>query len=416
MKILILVESLEVNRTSSGIVSSNFINALSKDNEIDILHTEKAYENFLWLKNIGICRCVDFSGQSRVEKFINLFPKIRALPTYFTGYHMGFNRLVKDWQHTIRKLLDEYQYNIIIVLGTGSSFAPHFAMAEMNIDVPWIANIHDPYPMSHYPEPYQKKDTIFYKPQTKRINNVFHKATWVTFPSLRLLEWMSQYHLQLKSKSFVLPHPEVSLVGLPEAPEDQNVFLEKGKFNLLHAGSLLGPRDPKYLIKAYLRFIEEDSERKEKSVLNIIGKAAREHTGFEKEYEAVANNVNIMITRVSYKHSLKLLKQADVLILLEAIAKDSPFMPGKLADYISVNKPIMALTPKTSETSRLLGSSYPYITQTDNEDGIYMILVKLWEKWKSENLGNLNRDDLREYISSENINKILMEHINVHHS
>ena len=416
MKILTLVESLEINRTSSGIVSSNFLNAIMDENNVTCLSTEKAHMAFPWLKDINM-KIIDFSNPTIFEKILKKIPKVAALPTYITGYNMAFNRLVNDWKKSIMEELSANKYDLVIVLGTGSSFAPHFAMAEMmDTDVKWIANIHDPYPMSHYPEPYRKKDTIFYRHQVKRIERVFQQATWVTFPSQHLLDWMSRYHPQLKDKSFILPHPEASFVGLPDAIEDKYVSLKKGKFNLLHAGSLLGPRDPKYLIKAFMRFVEEDSERKEKSVLNIIGKVAREHTGFEKEYETVKDNVNIMITRVSYKHSLELLKQADVLIILEAIAKDSPFMPGKLADYITADKPILALTPKLSETSRLLGKDYSYVTQTDKEDEIYRILVKLWKNWKIGNLNNLDRDDLREYISSENINKILMEHMNVHHS
>ncbi len=415
MKILLLVESLAVNRTSSGIVSSNFINAISGENDIFCLHNETDFTTFPWLKNVKV-KSIKQSEKTQFEKILSMFPKIRALPTYLLGYSLLFNRLVNDWKKEIIRELAINKYDLVVVLGTGSSFAPHFAMAEMDSNVRWVANIHDPYPMNHYPKPYQKDDTIFYKQQVKRIDRVFKQANWVTFPSKYLLGFMSQYHPQLKNKSFVLPHLESFFANLPEVPEDKKVSLQEGKFNLLHAGSLLGPRDPRYLIKAFMRFIDEDIERKEKSVLNIIGKVSKEHTGFEKEYEAVKDNINILITRVSYKHSLELLKQADILIILEAIAKESPFMPGKLADYITANKPILALTPKYSETSRLLGEFYPYTTQTDNEEEIYMILVNLWEEWKSGNLNNLDRDDLREYISSENINKILMEHINVYHS
>jgi len=220
----------------------------------------------------------------------------------------------------------------------------------------------------------------------------------------------------LETKSFVLPHAGMTLDNLPSLKDDQEISIDTSKFNLLHAGSLLGPRHPRYLIEAYIRFLEDDEERKKMSVLNIVGKVARELQDFEKEYTQYTENINILTKRVSYKHSHVLLSQADVLILLEAKSEDSPFMPGKLSDYIMANKPILALSPQKSETRRILGQDYPYLTESDDVTQIYKLIVKLWNEWKLGSILNPKHEILKDYISAENINKILMENINVHNS
>jgi len=415
MKILILVESFNINHHSSAIGRSKFISALlNKKNNVTIIYPDESVPHLknldpTWLSGCKFKRFA-LSAPTRTEKILDRIPKIRAIPTYLSGFHMSFHRLILDWKLAIETELQNETYDLVIALGTGMSFAPHFALAQSDVSIPWIANIHDPYPVHFYPPPYNKKPTLLYKNQAKRFHYMLRKASCVTFPSLRLQEWMEQFYPEIKSKSFVIPHLAPSdemIASLPTTDKDTTVSLQKGKFNILHAGSLLGPRNPAYLLKAFLRFISEDSERKKKAVLNIIGKVAKEHTGFEKAYEPYKSNINIVLERVGYRHSLSLLKDADVLVLLEAVSEVSPFMPGKLADYIWADRPILALTPKNSETSRILGKSYPYRVDTDDEEGIYRCLVDLWERWKKGDGLSLNNSELRHYVSAERMNHIL---------
>ena len=92
---------------------------------------------------------------------------------------------------------------------------------------------------------------------------------------------------------------------------------------------------------------------------------------------------------------------ATGLIVLEAIANFSPFMPGKISDYIMANKPIIALTPINSEVTRLLGEDYPYRAAVNEQDAILSILNQLWDAWKENSQLHLDRPDLKNYISVE---------------
>lgn len=409
MKILVLIESVNINMHSGAICGSNTIGALrSGGNEIDALYPDLyANPDPVWMAGVRSVR-FDLEKASPYERSINFFPKLRALPALFSGFNPERMRLIRSWQKAIARQLENGSYDLIVILGVGSVFAAHFAMAQIETDVPWVAHIHDPYPMSHYPPPYAKPDTLLQRRQAKAFDDLMRKAPHVSFPSLRLLEWMRQYHPHLEKKAFVMPHPAPAWEELPGGEDDASVRLDAHKFNLLHAGSLLGPRDPKSLIRAFLRFIEEDPERKARSVLNIIGKMAKEHAGFENAYREVEANLNIVSVRVSYRHSLELLRQADVLILLEAAVKDSPFMPGKLADYISADRAILALTPEHSETARLLGATYPYAAASDDEERIHALIVALWGQWKAGTLQRSEKPELAAYVSPENVNRLMM--------
>ena len=54
MKILVLAESLRINETSSGIVSSTFLQALADENNVTCLYTKSFGYDVTWLQNLTL--------------------------------------------------------------------------------------------------------------------------------------------------------------------------------------------------------------------------------------------------------------------------------------------------------------------------------------------------------------------------
>tara|TARA_B100000809_G_scaffold105703_1_gene104242 strand:+ start:40063 stop:41289 length:1227 start_codon:yes stop_codon:yes gene_type:complete len=403
MKILILAESLRINCTSSGIVSSTMINALvEQGNSVTCLYENSVQEKITWLPKVKL-HPVNYNHK---ESFLEKIPKLKGVLSFIYGYSLKFKFKIASWENKIVEILKTSSFDLIIVLGSGSSFIPHYAMCKVKTDIPWVANFHDPYPMSLYPEPFRKKKNIIYALQERSAKNIINKATYVSFPSLYLKDWMQGFFPILESKSIVLPHLAGELKNLPTSDLDDKVNLPKAKFNLLHAGTLLGPRKVDALFKAIQIFIESDKEKKDKTILTILGKVSREHKEyFKKEF---SENLNVVVDRVSYKKSLDLIEIADVSLVIEAGGVDfSPFMPGKLADLIGLEKPIFVLSPKKSETNRILGNEYPFTSESDDIDKIVLILNKMWDLWKKGNLHLSDSEKLKEYISGEKLDKKL---------
>lgn len=400
MKILVLCESLHINSTSSGIVNSHVLHAIQQGGHtVHCLHipTDRSID---WLPGVTFC-AVDAAVFSTWDKLLLRIPKVRALPAYFSGFDIRFRATVRAWKKSIVRGLDQQSFDGIVVLGTGMSFAAHFAIASIDPSMPWVANFHDPYPTHHYPPPYAKKWNWINYCQARRIDQVMRRATKVSFPSERLLSWMSQFHPVLHNKSVVIPHPTSVLTSLPTEEKDEQVALAPDKLHLLHLGSLWGPRNPIYFIEAYQQFLAEDDQRRTYTQLSIIGSLNQAHTGIIEKSNA---NICVIPQRISYKKSLELMRNADVLILLEAVADVSPFMPGKLSDYIAARKAILALTPPSSETTRLLGEGYPYRAAADDVSKIKELLVMMWNEWQQNHqVTNPTPVRLQEYIQGDRV-------------
>ncbi|UOK43789.1 MULTISPECIES: hypothetical protein [Flavobacterium] len=409
MKILALVEDLRINTSSGGICNSNFLSGLIKDgHQIDCYYDYAHSDDFPWLQSSLLkIKSISSNQPSLLFKTICKIPKGDAIVVRLTGFTLEQNEKIKAWQRSLKTALCENEYDLILFLGAGNSMLNYFSILGVKTTIPIMVNYHDPYPDNQYPAPYTGSNNRVAKIKTKKSNDIINKATIVSFPSMRLLEWMTQFHPALKYKSTVFPHVNGLLQDLPEIEEDIEVTLNENRFNIVHAGSLLGSRNPEFLIRAFKKFIDGDEERRQKAILNIIGHIDRKNKVTEIDLNQYETNIRLIRKRVSYKKSKEIFAKADVLLIIEAVGEDSPFMPGKLTDYIEAEKNIMALTPKKSEISRLFGDKYPYITETDNEDGIYLILVTLWELWKSKQKVIDVPPALKHYVSWENQNALL---------
>jgi hypothetical protein len=402
MKILVLAESLRINTTSSGIVSSTFIKALENSgHEITCLYEDS--HDITSINFFDTTKLEPISYSKRKKIWIDKIPKLRGLETFVKGINVDFKSKIIDWKNKINLYIKEDDFDLIIALGSGASFLPHYTMLEVNTKIPWMANFHDPYPFSLYPKPYKVRKNLIYWKQEKFTKKIIKKATFVSFPSQYLKDWMQSFFPLLKEKSYILPHVGIQLKNLPTSEIDNKVNLEPNKFNIVHAGTLLGPRNVKALFNAFHRFLNFDEEIKNGAILNVFGRVAKEHKITINENKG-SSNLNIITDRLSYKRSLELTKEADVSLIIEADSNISPFMPGKLADLIFLEKPILALTPKKSETLRILGEYYPFSARVNDEEQIFIKLLELWNLWKGQKLVLLERDRLMNYVSPKRIN------------
>ena len=101
---------------------------------------------------------------------------------------------------------------------------------------------------------------------------------------------------------------------------------------------------------------------------------------------------------LEYHEVEKVQSNASVNVILESKSEISPFLPGKFPHCVMANKPILLLGPYYSESKRLLGEEYPYISESDNETLISEQLQSLYSNWKEGKSQSLDRPDLEQYI------------------
>ncbi len=154
-KILVLVESLRINTTSSGIVSSTFLAMLLEAGYKITVITQNNFDYpITWLNNS--IKIIKFDIPPTSKNIFDRIPKLRAIPVYINGFSKEFRTLIEQWKIVIEKELKNSSYDAIYALASGSEFATHFALSEMKLKIPFYVNIHDPFPWHLYPLPYKK--------------------------------------------------------------------------------------------------------------------------------------------------------------------------------------------------------------------------------------------------------------------
>ena len=406
--ILVISESLRINGTSSGIVSSSFIKLLAESGFNVTVITENNFEYpITWLpENIEV---IKFDIIPIKKSIIDKIPKVKALPTYLTGFSNSFRNLVNQYKTETVKQLRKQNFDLIYALGSGNAFAPHFALAEMELSIPYYVNIHDPFPMHVYPEPYKKPKYWINSILEKKFKVVLDKAKGISFPSELLMIEMAKTFDSINKKSFVIPHIGTSLANLPIEQSDSDIILDSNKINILHAGTLLGPRNPKFILQAIEALNTENPAFLKDVEFTFIGKVNKDLT------EIVANsnlkNVHFLSIRTSYQKSLDLIAQSDALFVIEAIADFSPFLPGKVADIAFAEKTIIDLSPKHSEVRRLLGSDYPYQCELDNVNSIKKVLNQFYVDYANNTVDKKTILRLKKYVSISHNDEIIKKYL-----
>ncbi len=407
ISILVIAESLRINSTSSGIVSSTTIKLLSDAGfDVDVLTENNFDYNVNWLpKNVNV---IKLDVKLSTPNFFDRIPKVKAYHSYIYGYNKQANDIIQSYKRSIFDLTSKKKYNFIYLLGSGNSFYPYLIFPCKEINIPYIANIHDPYPNHLYPEPYKKKVNFIYKKQEKAFKKVLEGAYKITFPSKYLLDHMANTFTAIKDKGIVVPHIGTRLKNLQYTDSDDLVTLPQDKINIIHAGNLLGPRNPLYLIKAIQELNQESSIYESEVLFTFFGTFNKEHKELIKNTNI--SNIKFNQNRVSYKKSCELMAQADANLVIEAIADFSPFLPGKVADIAFSDKSIIALTPKKSEVNRVLGANYPYTSTLDDVHEIKKVLKNFINDFKLNKIDKVFGENLKKYVSiennSENIKKI----------
>src|SRR5262249_4628547 len=113
---------------------------------------------------------------------------------------------------------------------------------------------------------------------------------------------------------------------------------------LRYLGDFYGRRSPRPLLEAILALESRDPERAGRWRFEVVGRFASEDQGDCAKLLEKSTSVSLR-EPVEYERSLELMVDSDVLLVIDAPAQVSPFLPSKLVEYIGADRPIVALTP-----------------------------------------------------------------------
>jgi hypothetical protein len=247
--------------------------------------------------------------------------------------------------------------------------------------VPWIANWNDP-TAAKTPRPYAGgPDAPLSKVGSRLLSAVAREASWHTFPSEPLRKYVIGYMpVDIASRSSVIPHIGVRLVDQPPR--------ERGEAMVIcHNGDLRMPRDPDSFYAGVAKFVRQSPQPPRIQIL-ISGKADD-----PARASAARHGVESFIKLIGprpYAQSQEVLLDADVAVVIEAPCEQPIFLPSKLIDYATLDRPTLAVTPADSAVAQLItrygGGA---VAPCGDADAVGDALRSMYSSWQA---GNLARD------------------------
>lgn len=247
----------------------------------------------------------------------------------------------RSWKGAVLKAIEAYVrdngYSPDVLVTFGAPMSDHLIGLELKrrYNWPWIA---------HFSDPWADNPFHNYDPLTRAMNlslerKVVNAADRLIFTSQETLDLvMRKYAGELKGKARVLPHAFDAAL-YETSPHQQN-----SKLTIRHLGDLYGRRTPKPLFSALSRILSSNPSILKDVCFELIGPTydlALDKLGLGDLPEGLV----VVKSPVKYLESLSLMASADGLLVIDAPAEKSVFLPSKLIDYVGAGRPILGLTP-----------------------------------------------------------------------
>ncbi len=318
------------------------------------------------------------------------------------------NRYVFDSLREFEK--GEYKY-LFTSIAPGISHIAGDLIKKKHPEVEWIASFSDPFKGS----PYKKEDlsgrSIFYRIAFNvgaycLYNNRYEElavrnADKLVFICEEQRDFtLRQYpeYEKLLEKSIVYP-----LTFIPDWQMYSDLLSSRKvcheKKTAVHLGRLYGLRKIDSFLEALKELNEEIAGLKEKIVFHQYSEIQDADRKRISEYGL--EDLFIMHDKVTYQESVRIMKEADILVLFDTLMPDAqiqPYLPSKIVEYLMLKKPVLGVCDDNSPSYRIL-KEYGFDTVGSGKEQIKKNIISLIENdqeidYSLEKLNNDNYDKL----------------------
>lgn len=202
--------------------------------------------------------------------------------------------------------------------------------------LPWLAHFSDPW----VDNPFRKFQPLANWRNRKLESDVVEAADSVVFTSEETRQLvMEKYPANWARKAFVLPHSfnPADFSGAAPVKQARSVVVR-------YLGNFYGHRTPFPLFSSLSRLLASRPEALEDVRVELVGSMSawmRMHPAIKKFPKGLLT----FCGSVPYQRSLDLMKESDLLLVIDAPATHSVFLPSKLVDYIGAGVPIFGIVP-----------------------------------------------------------------------
>ncbi len=312
-------------------------------------------------------------------------------------------KYIRDSVKEFEKKDYKYLYTSIV---PGISHLAGLAIKKKHPEVIWYASFSDPFKGSPYKKTDLSRKSLFYK---------------IAFPVGSYCFYNDRYEEAAVKHAdkliFICPEQRDFTLGQYEDGETYKeksviyplTYLENWQMykNLLdcplvkhevkqavHLGRLYGLRRIDSFLEALKELNEEIDDLDQKIVFHQYSEIQKEDVDRIREYGL--DKLFMIHDKVSYKESIDLMKEADILVLFDTLMpkeKIQPYLPSKIVEYLMLKKAILGICDPNSPSYRIL-KEYGYDTAGSEKETIKTNIRKLLKEDRSYDhpLTKLNND------------------------
>ena len=274
-------------------------------------------------------------------------PKIHSIARKFLPLYGRAPDEYKSWiplaETGVLQQLSKSQHSAPQIVSFGEPMSDHLVglRLKQKTGLPWVAHFSDPW----VDNPFRKLfffSNILNRRMEAAVVRAADKLIFTSRETLSLV--MGKYPADWSKKAHVLPHsfdPDIY-------PEDSSP--RNGKITVRYLGSFYGNRTPFPLLEALRKMLKTSPELLKHVHVEFIGgipSRMLRHPLIKSLPDGLVN----FLPSVSYKESLRLMKESDLLLVIDAPASLSVFLPSKLVDYLGADVPILGIVPNGSSAS-----------------------------------------------------------------
>ena len=304
------------------------------------------------------------------------------------------------WVKSSVKFLQNYlkDHPIDVIISTGPPHSMHLIAQKISKknNIKWIADFRDPWTDLYYNNEF--KQLTFAKEKNKRLEkSVLKQADCI----LTVSNSLKKDFLKTAKNVVVITNGFDSEVLL-----DQQVVLDS-KFTISYIGLLPKQSNPVVFFKVLKKLCDANQEFKNDVQLLFVGDISS-----EVRNEIQKNNLTDITEvkgYVSHSEAIEYQKKAQVLLLLiPNIPKSAGILTGKLFEYLTAKRPILAMGPENGDLAEILQSTNAgVVIDHQNEAKLSIEISRLYQQFKegklsvnSNNLAQFHRKNLTQQLAS----------------
>lgn len=279
-------------------------------------------------------------------------PRLQGLPAHLARRLVPFygrtpdeyRRWVPIAEEATAAKLAETGFRPDAVVTFGEPMSDHLLGLRLKrrLGLPWVAHFSDPW----VDNPFRAGDVLANRVNRRSERKVAAAADRVIFTSRETRELvMAKYPAAWRTKADVLPH-SFDPALYPER------MVKRDRIVIRHLGNFYGARSPYPLFRALRALWDRNRALLEGVTVDLVGRVPL-GMHWHPSWRVLPEGIVKVSGTVPYSESLRLMTAADLLLVMDAPAEISVFLPSKLIDYLGAGAPIMGIVPPGTSASLL---------------------------------------------------------------